>query len=73
MPDLFLLKSKPTYGYVSIIKNYGKAAGGSLAHGHQQIVSSNIMPKQFFNNWSFQERHSFHKFLLQEKSRRTCS
>ena len=61
-------EKKPTYGYVSIIKNYGKAAGGSLAHGHQQIVSSNIMPKQFFNNWSFHERHGVHftKFLLQE-------
>ena len=59
---------KQTFGYVSIIKNYGKAAGGSLAHGHQQIVSSNIMPKQFFNNWIFQERHGapFSKFLLQE-------
>jgi galactose-1-phosphate uridylyltransferase len=61
-------QEKPTYGYVSIIKNYGKAAGGSLAHGHQQIVSSNIMPKQFFNNWSFYERRGIHftKYLLQE-------
>ncbi len=61
-------QDKPTYGYVSIIKNFGKAAGGSLAHGHQQIVSSNIMPKQFFNNWSFQERRGMHftKFLLNE-------
>ncbi|HMV44172.1 MAG TPA: hypothetical protein PK079_15080 [Leptospiraceae bacterium] len=61
-------QEKPTYGYVSIIKNYGKAAGGSLQHGHQQIVSSNIMPKQFFNNWSFRERHGVHfsRFLMQE-------
>ena len=58
--------TKSTYGYVSIIKNFGKVAGGSLSHGHQQIVSSNIMPKQFFNNWSFYERHGiyFTDYLL---------
>ena len=57
---------KITYGYVSIIKNFGKIAGGSLAHGHQQIVASNIMPKQIFNNWNFymNNQENFTKFLL---------
>ncbi len=64
----FSSEEKPTYGYVSIIKNYGKIAGGSLAHGHQQIVASNIMPKQFYNNWNFYVSHklNFTNFLLNE-------
>lgn len=64
----FSSEEKPTYGYVSIIKNYGKIAGGSLAHGHQQIVASNIMPKQFYNNWNFYVSHklNFTSFLLNE-------
>ncbi|MDX1616724.1 MAG: hypothetical protein R3300_20625, partial [Candidatus Promineifilaceae bacterium] len=40
-------------GYVSIIKNYGAPVGGSLAHGHQQIAYSNIMPRRIHNNWTF--------------------
>jgi galactose-1-phosphate uridylyltransferase len=61
-------KEKTTYGYVSIIKNYGKAAGSSIAHGHQQIVYSNIMPKQFFNNWNFYTKikANFTEYLLNE-------
>lgn len=58
---------KPTHGFVSIIKNYGQLAGGSLAHGHQQIGYSNIMPSRFYNNWCFSERHqgnSFSRYLL---------
>jgi galactose-1-phosphate uridylyltransferase len=62
------ITDKTSYGYVSIIKNYGKIAGGSLAHGHQQIVSSNIMPKQIFNNWNFfiKNQINFTRFLLEE-------
>ncbi|HRF43337.1 MAG TPA: hypothetical protein PLD30_03720 [Candidatus Competibacteraceae bacterium] len=60
---------KLTHGFVSIIKNYGRLAGGSLAHGHQQIGYSNIMPSRFYNNWCFAERHQgeyFSHYLLQE-------
>ena len=60
---------KPTHGFVSIIKNYGLLAGGSLAHGHQQIGYSNIMPSRFYNNWCFSERHQgeyFSHYLLRE-------
>ncbi len=60
---------KLTHGFVSMIKNYGRLAGGSLAHGHQQIGYTNIMPSRFYNNWCFAERHDgecFTHYLLQE-------
>jgi galactose-1-phosphate uridylyltransferase len=59
---------KPTHGFVSIIKNHGQLAGGSLAHGHQQIGYSNIMPRCFYNNWCFSQRHQayFSDYLLRE-------
>jgi galactose-1-phosphate uridylyltransferase len=56
------------HGYVSIIKNYGAAAGASLTHGHQQIAFSNIMPQRTFNNCRFYERHgvTFNEYLFKE-------
>ncbi|WP_026973180.1 hypothetical protein [Aliagarivorans marinus] len=55
-------------GYVSVIKNYGAAAGASLTHGHQQIGYSNILPQQFFNNLRFRKRNDkpFSQFILEE-------
>lgn len=55
-------------GYVSIIKNYGHLVGGSLAHGHQQICFSNIMPRRFQKNLAFQEKYGekFTAYLLRE-------
>lgn len=47
-----------SHGYVSIIKNFGKLVGGSLAHGHQQIAYSNVMPQRFALNWHYQARHN---------------
>jgi galactose-1-phosphate uridylyltransferase len=32
------------HGHVAIIKNVGRNVGGSVAHGHQQIVHTNIRP-----------------------------
>lgn len=57
-----------TYGYVSIIKNFGAAAGASLTHGHQQVGYSNIMPRRFYNNLCFQNRHqlTFTDYMLRE-------
>lgn len=57
-----------TFGYVSIIKNYGYAAGASLTHGHQQIGFSNIMPQRYFNNFTFLQRNrkTFSEYMLQE-------
>lgn len=58
----------PTYGYVSIIKNYGSLVGGSLQHGHQQIAFSNVMPRRLHNNWLFleHEKEAFTAHLLRE-------
>jgi len=54
--------------YVSIIKNYGHLVGGSLAHGHQQIGVSNIMPNQIFLDQQFQEKfgETFSAYLARE-------
>lgn len=61
-----------TFGYVSIIKNFGHAAGASLSHGHQQIGFSNIMPQRYFNNFSFLQRNgqTFSAYMLRENPQR---
>lgn len=61
-----------TFGYVSIIKNFGHAAGASLSHGHQQIGFSNIMPQRYFNNFSFMQRNhqTFSEYMLRENPQR---
>ncbi len=41
---------------VSIIKNVGAAVGGSLEHGHQQIILGNIAPQRILNNKKFLEQ-----------------
>ncbi len=53
-------------GYVSIIKNFGRLVGGSLAHGHQQISFSNIMPRRARLDQRFEDEHgeAFSKYLL---------
>lgn len=58
----------PVPGYVSIIKNYGRLVGGSLAHGHQQIAFSNVMPRKIHDNYRFKKEHGepFSAFLLRE-------
>ncbi|MBN1259164.1 MAG: hypothetical protein JXB35_00645 [Anaerolineae bacterium] len=43
--------------FVSIIKNYGRLVGGSLAHGHQQIILSTSAPRRIIDNWRFHQRH----------------
>ncbi|MBI9043970.1 MAG: hypothetical protein JEZ06_05770 [Anaerolineaceae bacterium] len=55
-------------GYVSIIKNVGRLVGGSLSHGHQQIVFSNTIPRRILDNWRFEKEHGeyFSTFLLRE-------
>ena len=61
-----------TFGYVSIIKNFGHAAGASMTHGHQQIGFSNIMPQRYFNNFSFMQRNqqTFSEYMLRENPQR---
>ena len=55
-------------GFVSIIKNSGSPVGGSIEHGHQQIVFSNIMPRRTRENLRFKIDRgvSFSEFMLQE-------
>ena len=52
--------------FVSIIKNVGDQIGGSLPHGHQQILLSNIMPRRVKENKRFLEKNGvpFAAFLL---------
>ncbi len=38
---------------VSIIKNVGRSVGGSLSHGHQQIVLSGVMPRRVRENLDY--------------------
>lgn len=58
------------FKYVSIIKNYGRLVGGSLAHGHQQIAVSNILPNRIKQDVDFQKKHAepFSSFLLRNSS-----
>ena len=55
-----------TFGFVSIIKNYGAPVGGSLAHGHQQIVLSNTLAAAVHRDRTFLLRtgESFAAHLL---------
>ncbi len=58
------------FGYLSMMKNYGAAAGASLSHGHQQLVFANIMPQSAFHDWSFHRRHqrTFSRYMLAENA-----
>jgi len=53
---------------VSIFKNIGAAVGGSLAHGHQQVVLHNQLPRKISDDLRFQEWHgkTFSDFLMAE-------
>ncbi len=55
-------------GHVLITKNYGYLVGGSLFHGHQQIVLSNQIPRRFLDNERFRQAHNepFSAYLLRE-------
>ena len=55
-------------GHVSIIKNGGVGSGGSLAHGHQQIIYSNALPQRIAANLQFKRKEGavFSQFLLEE-------
>ena len=54
--------------HVSIIKNYGHLVGGSLAHGHQQIGVSNIIPNRIRQDKKFKEEkdETFSSYMLRE-------
>ncbi len=58
----------PHYGYVGIIKNAGRLVGGSLSHGHMQVVHTNVLPRKIADDISFLRRFgaSFSGSLLEE-------
>jgi galactose-1-phosphate uridylyltransferase len=62
MPALPEIGGRSGYhGFVEIIKNGGALVGGSLAHGHQQIGFSNVIPRRMLDNWRF-EQHTGEEF-----------
>lgn len=72
MPDssLWYNNDVPTYGFLSMMKNYGAMVGGSLVHGHQQITHSNVMGRAAYENWMFRQRHqkSFSQYMQENKN-----
>jgi len=56
------------HGFVLIVKNHGHLVGGSLAHGHQQIAFSNVMPRSIRDNRLFGRKQGelFSAYLLRE-------
>lgn len=59
---------KAHHGYVGVIKNYGHKVGGSLRHGHQQIVHTNVRPQRTDLDMRFLDREgrSVARFVLEE-------
>jgi len=53
-----------------IFKNYGHLVGGSLAHGHQQIALSSILPKRFRDDKRFEQESGvkFSEFMLDKRT-----
>jgi galactose-1-phosphate uridylyltransferase len=43
------------YGYIGVIKNMGRLVGGSLVHGHHQIVHTNVKPRKILDDQRFKE------------------
>jgi galactose-1-phosphate uridylyltransferase len=66
--DLLQSTGPSTAGWVLITKNFGRLVGGSLAHGHQQIALSSVMPRRFADNLHFEQsrRESFLNYMLRE-------
>ncbi len=54
------------YGYVGIIKNVGRLVGGSVTHGHHQIIHTNIKPRKIEDDQRFRKdwNLSFAQYML---------
>lgn len=57
-------------GFVQIIKNSGAPVGGSVYHGHQQIILTNVMPRRTRDDDRFERTHGekFSDYLWRETS-----
>jgi galactose-1-phosphate uridylyltransferase len=62
------LDKEGEHGFVVIVKNHGYLVGGSMAHGHQQIAFSSVMPRRGRDNLRFQTQRSetFSAYLARE-------
>ncbi|HHT9135243.1 MAG TPA: hypothetical protein ACFYD2_10100 [Candidatus Avalokitesvara rifleensis] len=56
------------YGYIGVIKNVGRLVGGSLAHGHHQIMHTNIKPRRVEEDEGFRQNfgQNFSDYILRE-------
>ncbi len=56
------------YGHFQIIKNKGKAVGGSVEHGHYQMVFLSFLPKRTVEDQYFAEKEgqSFARFIREK-------
>jgi len=53
---------------VLITKNYGRLVGGSLSHGHQQIILTPLLPNRFLDDRRFMQEkgEAFSSYLLRQ-------
>lgn len=56
----FLYNSDPRIKYILVFKNFGKAAGGSMAHSHSQLIAMPIVPHNVHDEVET-SRHYFEK------------
>ncbi|MDZ7816655.1 MAG: hypothetical protein U5N86_11870 [Planctomycetota bacterium] len=58
------------HGFVGIIRNFGQLGGASLAHGHLQIVHTNVLPRAVLDDRNFFGRQgcSFGEYMLKENA-----
>jgi UDPglucose--hexose-1-phosphate uridylyltransferase len=55
------LKNDPRMKYVMVFKNYGEAAGASLAHPHAQLIALPILPKAIIEEMNGAEEYYGYK------------
>ncbi|MDH4320233.1 MAG: DUF4921 family protein [Desulfobulbaceae bacterium] len=58
----FLYEADPRIKYILVFKNFGKAAGGSMAHTHSQLIAMPIVPHNVHDevesSREFYQRHN---------------
>ena len=52
-----LYQSNPRLRYVLVFKNFGPAAGASIAHTHSQIIAMPVVPENVINEVEHSRRH----------------
>lgn len=64
--EKFFINQSDGEWFVSIIKNQGPLVGGSLSHGHQQIIAGPQKPRSVLQHQRFEAEHGavFSAFML---------